>query len=73
MQNETILEELERVGEIRSGGCLLRVDGDSFVMEESRRVFNRHRLAKSRTSPERLEAHWSGFVETVGRRTRETA
>lgn len=61
--NTTLTEEIERFGEVRDGGCLLRKEKGEYVMEESRNIFNRHRLDAASTSEERLEAHWRQFVE----------
>lgn len=59
----SLTEEIERFGEVRDGGCLLRVENGEYVMEECRNIFNRHRLDVASTSEDRLEAHWAGFVE----------
>lgn len=58
----TLTDEIERFGEVRDGGCLLRVENGEYVMEECRNIFNRHRLDVASTSEDRLEAHWSRFV-----------
>lgn len=64
--NETLMEELEIVGEIRQGCAVLVKDSDGYHMYDSRNTLgrNRHNLAAD-TSPERLEAHWNGFVSNV--------
>lgn len=55
-------EEIERFGEVRDGGCLLRIENGEYVMEERRNIFNRHRVSIASTSEERLEAHWKQFI-----------
>lgn len=59
-----LLEELERFGEVRQGGCVLKRRADQFVMYRERNVFDRHQLAACATDSIRLEAHWRGFVES---------
>ena len=59
-----LTEEIERFGEVRDGGCLLRIEKGEYVMEGCRNIFNRRRrLDIASTSEARLEAHWAGFVE----------
>lgn len=65
MQIPTLTEELAAFGEVRQGGCLLRVEAGEYVMEECRNIFNRHRIHVASTSEERLEAHWQQFVASV--------
>lgn len=65
---ESLLEELERIGEVRDGYAVLRKDREGYHMRHSRNLFNRfrHDLPLD-TSPGRLAAHWAGFVENVRR------
>jgi hypothetical protein len=58
----SLKQELEKFGEVRNGGCVLRTNGISFKMNTERNIFIRHELDCANTSEKRLEAHWSGFV-----------
>jgi hypothetical protein len=62
----SLIEELKEYGEIRDSGCVLRLDASGYHMREARNLLgpHRHDLAVN-TSPERLEAHWQGFVANV--------
>ncbi|MBN3815232.1 hypothetical protein G3N57_00790 [Paraburkholderia sp. Se-20369] len=63
---ETLIQELERIGEIRQGYAVLRKDATGYHMRHSKNLLGqfRHDLAPD-TSAERLEAHWNGFVANV--------
>jgi hypothetical protein len=64
--NETLIEELEIVGEIRQGSAVLIKDSDGYHMYDSRNPLGKHRHnLEADTNLERLEAHWSGFVSNV--------
>lgn len=64
--NESLLEELKIVGEIRQGCAVLTEDDQGYHMRDSRNIFSRfrHDLAVN-SSPERIEAHWNGFVQNL--------
>lgn len=67
-EDESLLGELERFGEVRDGDAVLRKDSEGYHMRHSRNLFNRFRHdLPIDTSPARLEAHWAGFVENVRR------
>lgn len=57
----TFLEELEQVGSIRRGQCVLVARDGFYVMSAG--FGHMHRVAISVTDETRLIAHWSGFVE----------
>lgn len=62
-QNLTLKQELATYGEVRNRGCVLKTDGFTYLMYVSRNVTIQHSLACEYTDNERLEAHWSGFIE----------
>jgi hypothetical protein len=44
---------------IKKNGCVLTIEGDKYVM---RGRTGKHSLWIDGTSPERLKAHWDGFI-----------
>lgn len=44
---------------IKKLGCVLTIEGDEYVM---RGRTGKHSLWIASTSPERLKAHWDGFI-----------
>lgn len=62
LESGTLAGEIKAFGEVREGGCILRVEGGMYVMEMSRNVFNRHTLSVGSTDEARLGAHWRQFV-----------
>lgn len=64
--NETLIEELDIVGDVRDGHAVLTRDVEGFHMRDSRNLFGkfRHDLPAD-TDPARLEAHWTGFAANV--------
>lgn len=64
--NETLIEELNIVGEIRQGYAVLTMDAQGYHMRNSRNLLGkfRHDLP-AETSAERVEAHWDGFVANL--------
>ena len=64
MENTTLIQEIEKFGEVREGGCILRIEGGCYKMEVARNLMKpKHTLAINTTDEARLEAHWAGFVE----------
>lgn len=63
MANVTLKQEIEKFGEVRDGGCILRIEDGWYVMEVAQNIFNRHRILVDNTSDMRLEVHWKGFIE----------
>ncbi|HIH4679515.1 TPA: hypothetical protein ACYSGT_006212 [Pseudomonas aeruginosa] len=59
----SLAEDLQALGQVSEGGCVLQRVADRYIMFTTRNVLNRHSLAVSATSYERLEAHWRGFVD----------
>jgi hypothetical protein len=57
----TFLEELEQVGSICRGQCVLVARDGFYVMSAG--FGQTHRVAISVTDESRLIAHWAGFVE----------
>lgn len=64
--SETFLQELQRIGDMRQGRWLLRIERGRYIMEDARNLIGgpRHELAIECTDEARLEAHWLGFVAT---------
>lgn len=64
--NETLIEELNIVGDIRDGYAVLTQDAEGYHMRDSRNLFGkfRHDLPADATAA-RVEAHWTGFVANV--------
>jgi len=44
---------------IKKNGCVLTIEGEQYVM---RGRTGKHSLWITNTSPERLKAHWDGFI-----------
>lgn len=57
-----LLANLIECGEVRQPGCVLKVEGDRYVMTKTRGELSQHSLDVSSTDPERLLAHWEGYT-----------
>jgi hypothetical protein len=63
---ESLIEELEVVGDIRQGNAVLTKDAEGYHMRDARNLFGKFRHDLPANAPaERVEAHWEGFVANV--------
>lgn len=65
-ENESFIEELNRIGEVRHGNAILKVSREGYHFRNARDVFSRlsHDLPAA-ASPERVKAHWHGFIANM--------
>lgn len=60
----TFLEELKFFGDIRHSGCVLKIDGNQYLMYQDRNITHKHVLSIEATDEKRLIAHWEGFKKS---------
>lgn len=60
-----LIDEMERFDCVRNGGCTLKREGDTYRMSYDRNVAKKAELYVGATPPERLAAHWRGFIRAM--------
>lgn len=60
-----LIAALETYGFASEGGCTLKHQGDRYLISYDRNITRKAELHAPSTSPERLGAHWLGFLDNV--------
>lgn len=64
MAFDTLEHEIEKFGEVRHSGCVLKIEGERYVMYLARNITRSHSLLVAATDSARLIAHWEQFKST---------